>query len=437
MLNSVIFEVMKICIACLIVLMYSCQASQADQVTIQQDANGMTLLVNGKAMMINGMNWDYVPVGTTITDRDIWKRSDNIIEAALDREMVLLKDMGVNAIRAYHMEPKWISYIYKNYGIYTMINTTFGAYGLDVNGVSIPKTDYTDQETHTVLMTEAKEMALKYKDTPGLLMYMLGNENNYHLTWKGAETEEIPDEEKTASTQLAARALYKAFNDAAKEVKGIDQTHPVAICNGDLLYIDLVKEECPDIDIYGTNMYRGKSFVDAFTRVRDELGLPMLLTEFGSDAFNARDNKEDQLMQAYYDVENWREIYANAAGLGKANNCLGGFTFQFSDGWWKYNQTKNLDIHDNNASWSSDGYSRDQAKPGDKNMNEEWFGICAKGPTIANGLYELYPRAAYYALQIVHELDPYAEGMTIEKVTDHFDNIEPMEALVKARNEKL
>jgi hypothetical protein len=30
----------------------------------------------------------------------------------------------------------------------------------------------------------------------------------------------------------------------------------------------------------------------------------------------------------------------NAAGLGKAGNSIGGFTFQFSDGWWKYGQTK-------------------------------------------------------------------------------------------------
>jgi hypothetical protein len=34
---------------------------------------------------------------------------------------------------------------------------------------------------------------------------------------------------------------------------------------------------------------------------------------------------------------------------------LSGFTFQFSDGWWKYGK-QNLDIHDNNASWFNGGY---------------------------------------------------------------------------------
>jgi hypothetical protein len=68
-------------------------------------------------------------------------------------------------------------------------------------------------------------------------------------------------------------------------------------------------------------------------------------------------------------------------------------------------------------------------------MNEEWFGICAKGPTNSMGLYELFPRAAFYALQVVHQLNPFDSGMTLNKLTDHFDNIEPMEALIKAQNE--
>ena len=36
-------------------------------------------------------------------------------------------------------------------------------------------------------------------------------------------------------------------------------------------------------------------------------------------------------------------------------------------------------------------------------MNEEWFGICAKGATNINGVYKLYPRAAYYALKKVNK----------------------------------
>ncbi|CAL2094470.1 conserved exported hypothetical protein [Tenacibaculum sp. 190524A05c] len=408
-----------------------------NKITVVKNDNGMKLVVNGEDFMINGMNWDYVPIGNTITDPGIWSQSDDIIKAALDAEMSLLKNMGVNTIRTYNLKPKWITYIYDKYGIYTMLNVTFGAYGLTINGGWVPDTDYADADTKAILMKEARDMANTYKNTRGLLLYMLGNENNYHLVWKGAETEDIPDpRSKDEETRSAAIALYRAFNDAVKEVKKIDQSHPVAICNGDLGFLDIVKKECTDIDIYGTNMYRGKSFTDAFDRVKKELNLPILFTEFGSDAYNARDGKEDQAMQAYYDIENWKDIYSNAAGLGKAGNSIGGFTFQFSDGWWKYGQTKNLDVHDNNASWGNGGYSRDQASPGDNNMNEEWFGICAKGQTDSRGLYQLYPRAAYYALQQAHRLNPYDKDMTLDFVNNYFEGINVMDAVLKARGDK-
>ena len=205
--------------------------------------------------------------------------------------------------------------------------------------------------------------------------------------------------------------------------------------NGDLLFIDIIAEECKDVDIFGTNMYRGISFTDAFKSVKDKLNMPLMFTEFGADAFNAKENQEDQTSQAYYMVGNWKEIYENAAGLGKAGNSIGGFTFQFSDGWWKFGQTKNLDVHDNNASWSNGGYARD-LEEGENNMNEEWFGICAKGPTNSRGLYDLYPRAAYYALKEAHQLNPYDEGVTPDFVKNHFDNIELTDAMLRARGDK-
>ena len=161
-----------------------------------------------------------------------------------------------------------------------------------------------------------------------------------------------------------------------------------------MLFLDIINKECKDVDVLGLNVYRGKSFGDLYDRVKKEYGKPVILTEFGADAFNAISNEEDQDAQAKILKSNWEEIYANAAGMGKSGNSLGGFTFQFSDGWWKFAQTKNLDVHDTNASWSNGGYLSDYDK-GENNMNEEWFGICAKGKTNSDGTYDLYPRSAY------------------------------------------
>lgn len=404
--------------------------SQAVKVTIDKSALGLKLKVNGNDFIVNGMNWDYYPIGTTYS-YSIWQQPEKIIKAALDAEMTLLKNMGVNSIRVYTGIPKkWIEYIYDNYGIYTMLNHTFGRYGLTLNGTWVAHTEYADATTRTELLNEVKQLTSDYKDTKGLLLFLLGNENNYGLVWEGAETENIPVKEKKSTIRMRARALYRLFNEAAVVMKTLDNSHPIALCNGDLQYLDLIAKECPDVDIFGTNIYRGKSFGDAFEKVKKKYGKPVLFTEFGSDALNANTNSEDQNAQAVILKENWKEIYENAAGVGKSGNCLGGFTFQFSDGWWKYGQTKNLGIHDLHASWVNGGYSFDFIK-GKNNMNEEWFGICAKGPTDENGMYRLNPRSAYYILQKVHQINPFINTKSVNELRYLFDKIKIIDAAQK------
>jgi len=428
----------KILLATIVTLFFSSFTfGQSQNVEVVQNASGQTLTVDGKPFMINGMNWGYVPIGTNY-NYSLWKQSDDTIKAALDAEMSLLKNMGINAIRQYTGIPsKWITYIYNNYGIYTMLNHSFGRYGLTIDGAWVPVTDYRDKKTQQLLLAEVTEMTNEYKDTRGLLMFMLGNENNYGLFWAGSDTEDFPDEEdqKREVGEKRGRPMYKLMNDAIVKMKKIDGTHPMAICNGDLLFLDIIAEECEDIDVYATNMYRGKSFGDAFEVVKEKLNKPIMFSEFGSDAFNALTNQEDQKMQAFFMVENWKDIYANAAGMGKAGNSIGGFTFQWSDGWWKVGQTKDLDIHNNDATWSNGGYYLD-TENGSNNMNEEWFGVCAKGKTNERGLYTLYPRAAYYALKDVHKLNPYGPGIDSEFLNNYFKNLNLMEYLLKARGDK-
>ena len=407
--------------------------AQAGHIAVVKNDKGIKLVVNGTDFMMNGMNWDYTPIGTNFT-YSLWKQPDDVIKAALDAEMSLLKNMGVNTIRQYvGINPKWIQYIYEKYGIYTVINHTFGRYGLTLHGVWVLNTEYSDPATRELLLKQVNEMVQEYKNTPGLLMYLLGNENNYGLFWDGAETEDIPLEERKST--IRAEHMYKLFNEAIVEMKKSDASIPVALCNGDALFLDIIAKECKDVDVLGINCYRGKSFGDLFEKVKSATGKPIMFTEFGADAYHEVNMAEDQRDQAEYDVLNWKEIYENAAGLGKAGNAIGGFTFQFSDGWWKYKQTSNLDIHDINASWSNGGYQFDYV-PGENNMNEEWFGICAKGEPNERGLYQLYPRAAYYALEQVHKFNPYASDVTLSSVDNHFSNIQIEGAVLQARGDK-
>lgn len=414
--------------------------AQPDNVQIVKDDSGHRLVVNGKDFMINGMNWDYVPIGTDVTNADFYKQPDDVIRAGLDTEMGLLQNMNVNVVRQYvGVPPKWVKYIYEKYGIYTLLNHQFGRYGLTIEGVWTPITDYSDKKTQDLLVSEMIQLVKDYKDVPGILMYMMGNENNYGLFWQGAETEDFPEgeEQKRAVGERRGRPMYKLMNEVAKTMKSMDKNHPVAICNGDVLFIDIIAEECKDVDVYGANTYRGESFGDFFKVVQDQLDIPVMFTEFGADAYNALAGKEDQYWQAHYNVLNWKEIYENAAGLGKVGNSIGGFTFQFSDGWWKlgFDKREDADTHETGASWSNGGYYHD-TKDGSNNMNEEWFGICAKGPTDQRGLYDLYPRASYYALKDAHAVNPYGEGVTLEFIDNYFKNINLMDAVLKARGDK-
>ncbi|MBO6794941.1 MAG: glycosidase [Balneolaceae bacterium] len=408
-------------------------AAQSNDIQVQKTNEGWVMMVDGEPLMINGMNWDYFPRGTNYS-YSLWNQEPAFIKQALDYEMGLLQNMGVNAIRVYTgIQPEWITYIYENYGIYTMLNHSFGRYGLTLDGVWTPNTDYGDPRVRELLLAETTQLVSEYQDTPGLLLFLLGNENNYGLFWEGAETEDIPMEDRK-STQKAID-MYKLFNEATLAMKNISTNHPIALCNGDLLFMDQIAEHAPDIDIFGTNTYRGISFTDLYERVANEYDKPVLLTEFGSDAFNARTLKEAQGDQAYYQKGNWKEIYENAAGMGKNNNSIGGFTFQFSDGWWKYGQVENLDIHDINASWANGGYQFDFAN-GQNNMNEEWFGITAKGPTDPFGYYELFPRASYYVLQEAHRYDVYDEDASLYDLEKYFDAISIQGAVLKARGDK-
>ena len=388
-------------------------------VKVHKDVNGYKLIVDGEPTMVFGMNWGYMPIGENY-NYNFWGKSDAFIKEALDNEMSLLQEMGVNAIRQYVGIPqRWITYIYEKYGIYTLLNHPVARWGMTIDGAWVTPTDYSDPRTRELVLEEIDKLVRDYKDTPGLMMWLLGNENNYGLYWKSAEIEDLPEQNQS---DARAKFLYSLFGEITDKIHSLDKNHPVSLTNGDLGFIDVIKQECPQVDIFGSNVYRGKSSRDIFERVHKELGMPFMYTEFGSDAYNAKLRREDDLTQAQVLRDQWQEIYEQSYGKGRVQNAIGGVIFQWSDGWWKYKQEENLDVHDTTASWSNEAYPSDFMKD-DNNMNEEWFGIAAKGPSDKRGIYPVYPRTAYYLLKEAFKLDPYAQATTVESVRQHFGRL--------------
>ncbi|MCK4774828.1 MAG: glycosidase, partial [Candidatus Krumholzibacteria bacterium] len=281
------------------------RAQPTDVVRVVSDESGERLQVNGRDTMVFGMNWDYFPIGTNYS-YNFWGQSDEFIEGALAREIPLMRAMGVNAIRVYVGIPaRWIEHIYDRYGIYTILNHTLARYGYNLDGTWTAKVDYANPRLREAVKAEVLSIVEEYRGTRGLLMWLLGNENNYGLSWSSFEIEALPEGERNAAR---ARYLYSLFGEIIREIKERDPDRPVAMANGDLQYIDIIAEECDNLDILGTNVYRGVSARDLFAVVDEKLGIPMVFTEFGADAYNAKEMREDQLMQAKYHIGQWQEI---------------------------------------------------------------------------------------------------------------------------------
>ena len=399
-----------------LILPFSLAANQWVKVA-KDPENGWRMLVDGEAMAIHGVVWSFTPIGENYS-YVLWDQPEEIIQEMIDRDAALMQEMGVNAIRVFaDIPPKWVSYLYQRYGIFTIINDLFGRYGLTVDGRWHARTNYADLRTREIILESMRKNISQYVNVPGVLFYMLGNENNYGLEWDSNTIENLPVGQRL---EVRAGYLYSLFEEGIEIVKEIDPTKPVGIVNGDIQYLNIINELVPSLDILGVNTYRGDGAYDLFYEsVAETLDVPIVYTEFGADAFNVIEEREDQLNQAIFIKKQWEEIYRQSYGKGRNQNILGGFVFSWMDEWWKAgDDLDELDVHNDYAGWSNGAYSSDAAY-GKNNMNEEWWGIVAQSPVKTNGVHERVPRAAYYVLKDLWKLDQI--NSTDEEISQHFD----------------
>ncbi len=365
---------------------------------IKKTPKGCVLYVYGRPFIIKGVVYQPIPIGKNWS-YDIFSHPE-----LLDVDGPLLKELGANVVRFYQpgkdieATKRFINTLYEKYGIYTIMGHWLGFW---------ENPNYADPAFQEYVRTSVLDMVRKLKDVPGIIMWVLGNENNYSFgpenvnPWITQELLKIRDPAKRREKQ--AEIYYSFVDQLAKEIKEIDPSRVVALGNGGTRGLDVAGRVCKHIDLLGLNLFTGKSFGHVWRDVaRYCPGKPFFVMEFGADAFDSLHKREDQEIQAEYIASLWREIERNiAAGTGRGN-VVGGIVFEWTDEWWKSDvfDPKSWWRHDKKGDWSCGGYYHDIACEMNMNMNEEWWGIVAVSrKKDKSGINIRKPRKAFYVLK--------------------------------------
>lgn len=352
---------------------------------IQYENNHWQMLVDGKPYIIKGVTYSPTKVGQSPDKQtlknwmeedtnkngladgpfDAWVDKNRNNEQDADEPVVgdfrLLKEMGVNTIRLYHhpfsSNKELLRKMYKDYGIRVIMGDYTGKYTL-VSGASwFEGTDYENPEHRKRMFEEIKKMVMEFKDEPYILMWLLGNENNYGIA---------------SNADKKPAAFYQFTDEVAQWIKSVDANHPVAVSNGDSLFLDIFAHNAPHVDIFASNVYRGDyGFGSFWEQVADATNheKPAFIAEFGCPAYASHLTLEEgEQAQEDYHRGNWLDIEANEAGHIGAGNALGGVVFEWLDEWWKNYEPF---LHDR----KSDAIG---PFPGGYYF-EEWFGIVGQG----------------------------------------------------------
>jgi len=317
-----------------------------NQRQLEQDYNGDGVYL---PMVVKGIAFSPTPIG-----------GYNVSQGAIDRSMLYLDSLHANTIRTYSGADPFLLTRAVDHGINVIVSFW-------VDGTQ----SLADPAVRETILHNFSTMVQSLKGYPSVLMWNLGNEQNYNF---------LPGE------GLYWYDLVQELSIAAFEIEG-EYYHPVCASNGDFTNIGNASLRATDglltyMDLWGSNIYKlnlGASFATYRTLTQK----PVVVTEFGIDALSNSSRLEYEDVQALVDSLNWVQIRA------AADVCVGATVFEFTDEWWKAGDPSSHDYGGYPSTEHPDGYS-----------NEEWWGLIAvtPGPS-GSGVDTWRPRKAYRMFQ--------------------------------------
>jgi len=257
------------------------------------------ILLNGAPYLIKGVCYHPVPKGSETRD------FGNLVE-----DLALMVDAGVNTIRVYSP--------IDNIAVLDEIQ----AAGLKlIIGFGYNQDGYFDIRSGSFI-----DYVNTYKDHEAILMWELGNEFNYHPEWFEGDI----------------RNWYAALNSAAELIHQNDTAHLVTTAHGDLPDA-LARSSCPNVDVWGMNVYRWDNPEAIFAEWAAVSSKPMYLSEAGGDSYMtvARYGYEQGVNQKAQADANKNILDAI---FEHQDVCSGVALFSFLDGWWKAGNVSTQDI---------------------------------------------------------------------------------------------
>ncbi|MBG0860861.1 MAG: T9SS type A sorting domain-containing protein [Bacteroidales bacterium] len=280
---------------------------------------GRNILVNGTNYYIRGVCYNPVAIGDD--------RFDPLDFSYINQDTQLMAQAEINTVRTY------VPILDDN------VLDKFANAGIKVI-IGFPNYDdtfrYPDINSGNYL-----NYINAHKNHEAILMWELGNEYNYHPEWFNNDI----------------KNWYTILNNAAAAIHNADPNHPVSTAHGEVPASDVIAA-CPNVDVWGMNVYRWDDPSAAITEFALRSSKPCYLSESGADRFNNTEGHENQQQQADADIAIWNRTKINL------DKCSGITFFSFVDEWWK---SGNVGIHD------ASGFS--MSVPYDNFANEEWWGI--------------------------------------------------------------
>ena len=340
--------------------------------------------VNGGSatpFLVRGVDYSPTPIGQTSIPDPLGAQNS----AIWNRDLPLLRAMGVNTIRIYGMDAtnrgnstSFLDAAWNNGTdpIYVILSIWLNPSG---NGIA----------DMNAMQQQYQWIGEDYGNHPAVLGISIGSEFN---TPQNIMTQEFWNDFNTlsnaAKTGIATAGGQKLISTGFVDFVN-QQNQESTIVEGEKFGAI--------VDIWGINSYRGSTFTNLWSQIESATTKPFIITEFGAPASYHPSGASCQAAElpatgspsmdtlVSYMKGLWEEIEANwATNSGKVGS--GGIIFEWSDEWWKSPQCGPNTQH-------SGGSAQNGAFPGGWD-DEEWFGL----NSIAAGTPNVLTQRATYSL---------------------------------------